>query len=527
MKFQDWFDIHCLFNPAVYYSGETLLGGEFDLAGAEHDYLALNALVNNKENMYLKFLEKYYYRPLAKILNSESMAHTIFPKICTGSDIKANKRKVTFAFSCFLAPQIINFNAASNIQELNELGEDVSITELIVFLKKVIRKERSYYQDVQDNGRHSKYYHEVYSTYIEQLSNGLKMSFEVFLQTLIDGCTKRVVATRSYEEFFSKEINVDELIGCFDYDRLCLVGAQSVLDTCLTTESLKEQVDNAVVYLRMYIEAVEKFRKINPHYSCNIVTIDRETGRKKKVTIDDIIRAYEDLLTRHPNFKFVELNPLDIAKLLKRYGYDDEFIANFDYQSNDVDELFKLLTKIDEDKKLFASWSIIPKGTKKDKVESDRIRREHEERFSLEENEKVRRMLIGRNFLESSNYLFRLAGINEFVGYIGYIYPNNCVVFEKFYDDVEQGKVASGNATYIMSLDNFLEVSKLSKMDIIRKINNHEISGVTRVFHREDMDKWKSQVSQAISGDDYTDEVVNYIETLVGDKIIGKKGVKA
>ena len=171
-----------------------------------------------------------------------------------------------------------------------------------------------------------------------------------------------------------------------------------------------------------------------------------------------------------------------------------------------------------------ASWTLIPKGSIQDDEIKKGVLQNHEERFSLEESEKVRRMIIGREFLESSDYLFRLEGINKFEGYIGYIYPNGTVIFEKYYENIKTKKVANGNATYIMNLTNFVEVSKLTKTEIIAKINSGEIVGVKRIFHREDMERWKAQISQLLVGDEYTDEVVDYINDLVNSQVIEKRG---
>ena len=67
-----------------------------------------------------------------------------------------------------------------------------------------------------------------------------------------------------------------------------------------------------------------------------------------------------------------------------------------------------------------------------------------------------KQMIISKDYLENSSYLFRLEGINEFEGYQGYLYPNGTVIFEKYYDNIKTKKVASGSATYVMNLNNFV-----------------------------------------------------------------------
>ena len=525
MTFKDFFDVNILFNPSVYYEGEVILGGDFDFDRPDNDYLLANSKTQKRQNKYAQFLEQSFFKPLENICGSSSLAHTIFPKISLSVLDQDSKRKTVFSFSSFLAPQLLVFNASENLDQLTALGDNASLDDLIQFLKKVIRNERSIYNDVLNKGKNSPYYTDVFDLYNSYMqSTKMSMKFMTFLENMIESCTKRILATRSYKEFFSKEINIEALLECFDYDKFCLIAAQSVLDTCVTTEKLSNQVDNSIVYVKRYLDAVKEFRRYQPNYSCEILGRILPTGRKKMITINDIEQEYEALLARHPDFKFIKVELDDVSSLLKRYGYDDSFISSFDQTTKDAEVLFDILNKIEKNKELSASWTLIPKGSIQDDEIKKGVLQNHEERFSLEESEKVRRMIIGREFLESSDYLFRLEGINKFEGYIGYIYSNGTVIFEKYYENIKTKKVANGNATYIMNLTNFVEVSKLTKTEIIAKINNGEIVGVKRIFHREDMERWKAQISQLLAGDEYTDEVVDYINDLVNSQVIEKRG---
>ena len=39
-------------------------------------------------------------------------------------------------------------------------------------------------------------------------------------------------------------------------------------------------------------------------------------------------------------------------------------------------------------------------------------------------------MVVGREYLENSDYVYKIYGIHKFQGYIGYIYANGTVIFE-------------------------------------------------------------------------------------------------
>ena len=71
-----------------------------------------------------------------------------------------------------------------------------------------------------------------------------------------------------------------------------------------------------------------------------------------------------------------------------------------------------------------------------------------------------------------------------------------------------------------MSIYNFLELSRLNRMEIVRKLKCDNLTNVRRIFHGADMSKWESEVTQAISGNDYTEEVVSYINNLLNDNIL-------
>ena len=519
MIFRDSFDINELFNPNMFYTGEVLLGS----LNSNYDIMLMNSRTKKGNNKYYEFLEKYYYEPLARILDSVSLAHTI-PPIISLCHRESGKRTTTFSFLSYVYGKISGSLAPNEYYEkLENLGLEYTQSDLNLFLEDLLRNERKKYFNVKSNGPKSIYYKDIVNLYVMYLNSGQKISFNDFIDFTISGYRKSIRATKDYLDFFNQDINTEELVACFDYDKFCLVVARSVLDGCIAVEESSNLVHNPVIYVSKYLEGVEKMRSKNPNYNCTIRTVDIKTGQPKFYNIDDIIEEYQALLSRHPEFRRYHISKDRIYELLRMYNYDEEFIANFDIQSKDAQLVMDILQKIEDNRSLLASWDIIPKG-KKETTESISIPKDFT--MPLDEQEKIRRMLISKNYLENSSYLFSLEGINEFEGYQGYLYPNGTVVFEKYYDNVKTKKIASGSATYIMKLDNFVEVSKLSKTEIISKINKGEIKGVRRIFHREDMERWKSEVTQAITGSDYTVQVEEYIDELIDTREVSKKGVK-
>ena len=78
MKLSDFLAPEELFHPNVFYEGEWLLGGEYSPTCMNTDYLLLNAKGTSENNAYMEFLEQNYFRPLADILNSKSIARKFF-----------------------------------------------------------------------------------------------------------------------------------------------------------------------------------------------------------------------------------------------------------------------------------------------------------------------------------------------------------------------------------------------------------------------------------------------------------------
>lgn len=519
MTFKDFFDINELFNPNMFYTGEVLLGS----LDPNTDMLLMNAKSKKGKNKYYEFLQKYYYEPFSKVINSKSLAYTIPPSIslCHRAD---GKRHTKFSFMVYVHGKINGtINPEEHQQELEKLGLDYTEEQVNLFLKNMLRSERKKFDSVKDSGRRSPYFAEIYNLYKYYVQAGNKMGFDEFLDGMISGYVKSTFATRFYLEFFDKELNIDELVECFDYDKLCSIAARSVLDGCIFTEQNSNLVHNSAIYVMKYLEAVEEMRTKNPNYNCSIKALDIQTGKIRIYTIDDIIEEFNLLLARHPEFRRYHISQDRVYELLRMYNYDEEFIANFDIQSKDAQLVMDILQKIEDNRSLLASWDIIPKGKRE---ETETIPVPKDPSIPLDEQEKIRRMLVAKSYLENSAYLFSLEGINEFEGYQGYLYPNGTVVFEKFYENIKTKKIASGSATYIMKLDNFVEVSKLTKSEIISKINSGEIKGVKRIFHREDMDRWKADVTRAITGSDYTVQVEEYIDELLDTKEVSKKGVK-
>ena len=526
MEFKDIFDIDLyLFNPKIFYDGEWMFDSNYELTAA-NNILLENAKVIKGKNMYLSFLEEEYFKPLKQIFNSDSMAHSFFPKIVFDIDDNTKKRTVSFNYS------IYSFQVVSGLELVDTMGyssvlqryaydvkEDYTKEEMMMYAKKLMREEMNAFRDVLNKGNKSEYYIKAYEFYRRHFDlfkkQKINYTFEQFIQTKLDTLVKLNFRSQDVLDFYRKRINTDKLAEAFDYDKLCLLAAYTAILQCHITVENTGKLDNSMLYVKQYLDAVNEYRKQNPNYNVSI-TIFNDKNKKEKYHIKDVEKAYYTLLSEHPDFEFYSVEDKEIDELFSRFNVkkkDDFDLTN----PEDCALLEKLYEKMRLQKQLAASWKFIPAGSREKSIEDEEEIKRNNHSSGIDNDEVARRMVIGKQFIETNSgirYLYVLHGINTFAGYIGYIYPNGTVVFEKYYENDKTYRLAKGSATYVMGIYNFLELSKLTKSDIIKKLHSDPTLNVKRIFHREDMEKWKSELMQAITGTDYTEEIVDYIESL-------------
>jgi len=529
MEFKDIFDIDLyLFNPKIFYNGDWLFDGDYGLTST-NNILVENAKVIKGKNMYLNFLEEEYFKPMKQIFNLNSLAYSLFPKIVFCVDDKTKKRTVSFNYTIYSSQVVSSLILADTMGNssvfqrfINNITEREFCTkdELMIYTKELIREEMNACRDVLNKGYKSEYFNKAYQHYkgdLDILKNHKIYELERFIRIELDTLAKLNIRAQDVLDFFRKKINTDKLSEAFDYDKLCLLAAYSALLQCHTMLEIdkSDEIAISMLYLKNYLDTVNKYRKQNPDYNVSI-TIFNDKGKKEKYYINDLEKAYYSLLSKHPNFHFFVIKDNEIDELFNRFNVkknDDFDLSNAD----DFELVEQLYEKMKLQKQLAASWEFLPAGNREKSLEDEEETKRNNQSSGIDNDEAARRMVIGKQFIETNSgirYLYVLHGINTFAGYIGYIYPNGAVVFEKYYENEKKCRIAQGSATYVMGIYNFLELSKLSKTDIIKKLHNDPSLNVKRIFHRENMDKWKSELMQAITGSDYTEEIIDYIESL-------------
>ena len=106
-----------------------------------------------------------------------------------------------------------------------------------------------------------------------------------------------------------------------------------------------------------------------------------------------------------------------------------------------------------------------------------------------------------KTLIENTNYLYKIIGMDKFDGYVGFIYADGTVLFEKFFEvtknkttgEEEKRPCKLSNATYKMNIYNFAQFSKLTKQEIIEYIKNIGNEELERFYHSKN---WSNNIKK-------------------------------
>ncbi len=506
-----------LFHPDMCYPGEWMLGN------ISYTIKADTIKMNSIEKEYNKFINENYIEPLTKFYKIDTSLLS-FPKIYFDINKLTGKRDVYFSsFQLFF--RIINSLLLLDDEEYHEyLKENICFgctTESVEQLRDIIRNEAIKYRDIMTNGKESLYYEkavERLKEYNQENSLNKVSDLNYFLEKYREKILDIRMSLKNIEQFFSKPIDTTKLVNCFNYDKLCLLAAYSSYESCFFSEKQFDKPHYSFNYMTNYIEAVKLIRKENRAYNVRVkVYTPDENPKLITVDVNDLIKIYEDTISRYPEIIKIDLDDEYINVLLKMHGYDNLDLSTLEGAAI----LSDIVQKMKDDKELAANWEFIP-NSESDKKHKGYKERKRKNKIDYDHRENYVEKCM--DFLDNSSYIYKIYGKGYFDGYIGYIYGNNNVILEKFYENNKTGRVSHGNATYIMKLNTFLQNSKYNKRELISKILSGEITDVSRVFHRlNNYEIWKQNISQYINGYEYTENVVNYIDSLLNDNVIDKK----
>ena len=503
LSITQYFDgISEVFNPAVTYQGNYAFSA---------DVFSMVSKKENGKNLVEQYFDKKFYSQIKSIL--QKMKFTANPRLFVVSDLAGNYgRDLKMSIELF----IIEFAHILTGMPIHFSGNDETIKDEAVQFFRNYRKQLSEIQNgniTEDNKEINENLRSDYQLNEQHRKKVMgreyrPISYDRYLEVKKDYITNFIVGLRYLVPMFDKPINLDELQECLDLEKFYLAMAKQLIDVTHTTLKSDNAVHNSFVYVEKYIMAVKALRK-KGNYDVKIDTISLD-GRNIRYSVDDAIREYNEIKVAHPEFSV--------------YHFEND---GRDYR--DVDTVTDFVSEMEdyiESKKLEASWNFIRNGKKEiTPVDEDvvvRLKTKKQEKKKVTREEKLQAITDRMSFLDHTDYVYKMTGKDNFEGYIGYIYSNGVVVFEKFYKSIENHEPSTSNATYVMTFNNFVEMSKKTKTDIMAYIKNGG-TDVRRVYHTN---KWIDKMIAIITGKTYDEKTMERIDKLISEGKISKKSNK-
>ena len=181
-------------------------------------------------------------------------------------------------------------------------------------------------------------------------------------------------------------------------------------------------------------------------------TVNYNISEGKVITPKILYEMYRDILIENPDLKVIDF-------------------SHFDFTGMNLDEVSQFMQGYLKD--LQVNWELLPPDDKtfeKDIIEHITTSTKDLNTETKEQHQKklLELFMAKKSLYDASNPIFRIKGKKTFDGYVGYVYPNGRVVLDKFYDKQTDSLLADGHAVYAMNIEEFYELSKLSKSELIK-----------------------------------------------------------
>lgn len=389
----------------------------------------------------------------------------------------------------FLKEKKKNINAILSGKML--IGDDKDLLKAYMEMKEPLRKQLQK-KDFNNSSIKEKIFYEI-----------LKKNDEELMIYILTELKSYSTSVSLYYDSIVKEMNkplvLSDLNDLVDYNILYLRLAKVYINVIKNNLKEKKEPSTVVLFLYKYYNALKTLKTYSYTIDASDILFDGE--KKKKYSTSDFIRDFESIV--------LPINDPEI-----RYYQIMEKDDSTDYRDiNNVNKKIEYLKEVDNYCVLAAEWDFVPKGqllesreknvSKSCRTSSKVVLKTREERL-----EKVQKR---QQFLDNTPYIYKAQGKNKFDGYVAYLYSNGFVIFEKFYENQKTKLPAKTNATYVMTIDNFVEMSKLNKLEIIAYIKD----GNTDVMRKLHTSSWETNILNIINSIFYNEQLVEKIDRLI------------
>lgn len=507
-------NIESIFNPKVSFEGFFSIGSHIISKASNY---------NNNINLVQAYLYKKYYRfiyenfdsflqsieipiyffselnngygrqlvPFVDIFISdyiESLFYYKFPD----NIIEKAKEDEKFIYNenkKFLKEKKKNINAILN--GAMNIEDDKDLLKAYMIMKEPMRKRIKQLDDSDKTLR-------------QKLSRGILISNDeklmIYILTELKNYSTKILL---YYDSIAKEMNkpliLSDLNDLVDYNILYLRLAKVSINIIKNNLKENEEPSTVVLFLYKYYNALKVLKDYNYTIDASDLLFDGE--KKRKYSTQDFIREFESIV--------LPINEPEI-----RYYQIMEKDDSIDYRDiNNVKKKIEYLKDVDNSRELAVGWDFVPKGEllePREKTSTRYIRTSS--KVNLEEREeRLAKVLKRQQFLDNTPYIYKAQGKNKFDGYVAYLYGNGFVLFEKFYENQKNKTPSKSNATYIMTIDNFVEMSRLSKPEIMDYIK----AGNTDVMRKNHTSSWETNILGIINSAFYSEKTKEKIDRLI------------
>ncbi len=460
------------------------------------DMFILNSKVKNGKNLYKEFQKKYCYSMFDKDVLKEYKQY-IIPAV--GTEIYEGRVRLVFLTN----PQALYFAEKNNLYYDNN---NYRISEVYKDLFKTLDDKIKKCEDIITYREKSKYYKDsikelgLSESILGDASDILKNP--LMISSAYVKLKKEYESDRKFIENLyrveTNELDYKEFFDCFDIDKYFLMYSKIVLDLAKEFKKVKDIFLDLVPQIYNYVHFVDELglKDYNPK-----IQYVKDVKNKKKPKV--LTYTFQDL-KRNLN-KFLESIPECTFKYVSAYDpYLDKDIKDMGTREDIEKEVVKY--RYGEDyQNITASWEFIKKGeAEKTFINYKRTSTERKERDEIDVDYRM-------SVFRKTDYLCQIVGIDKFAGYIGYIYQNGIIAFEKFFDEKNRPS-KDNNATYIMNVKNFEYFSSLSKPEIIEYIKDMGNEEVDRKYHSS---KWEKNIRKIVENPNCDDEMKERVKVII------------
>ena len=238
------------------------------------------SLSKNGKKLFESFLDRYYYLSLNVIFKDDELIKSFDFGLCSLPGDR--ERKLYFSKRTFLR------NVIPNIDDVINCNGEVAYKSI----KRALRIKKDMYRDYDLKGKKSDFYDDIINEYKRY---NLNISLEDYIKISKKKYTRLLNGYNALLDFFSKPIDINKFVSCFDPDQLYLFICKSLLDLNSQYLDLYSKLDYTIKYVDDYIKYVGDTRKNCSFYNSHIIL---DNNQMIVYTIDDLIKDYCELMRR-------------------------------------------------------------------------------------------------------------------------------------------------------------------------------------------------------------------------------------